>query len=319
MNEIIIAVVVLAGIGLVAGILLSYFSKVFHVEQDPRIEEINENILPGANCGACGYAGCIDFARAVIEAAQSGEKLPECPPGGPDVAQELASFLGLEHEGSERKTALVKCAGTSDRATERAYIRSVHDCRTAALFGGNKECQYGCMGYGDCVKACPYDAIHIYQGNIAIVDPEKCTACGICVDVCPNDVIELVPANRQTHVLCNSQAPTKATRSACSVGCIGCKLCQRKDKDFSIENNLAIYNGNKGKEEAAYACPNDVIVNTWQFPVVAFVESTTAREKFAARKAEYKAQEKAKRKKAAAARKAKKAAAAKKKKEDKSE
>ncbi|MBU1240166.1 RnfABCDGE type electron transport complex subunit B [Myxococcota bacterium] len=303
MNGILIAIVVLFGTGLALGLLLAYFSKVFHVEEDPRIDQIEE-VLPGANCGACGMAGCRDYAKACVG---EGEP-PACPVGGAAVSSAVAKILGTVAQDVEAMVALVKCAGTEKRATARGPLEGVNRCAEAFLLGGNKDCRHGCMGYGDCVRVCPADAITIYQGNVAIVDADKCIGCGLCVQACPSHVISMVPKSRTVHVLCNSKDIAALTRTSCTVGCIGCRICARSDAAFVIEDNLASFTGTTAESTVPYVCPNDVIVDTRAFSVRAFVESDRAREDFTAAKTEFKEKERLEK---LAAAEAKKAAAAK--------
>lgn len=288
--SILIPILVLMGVGVAAGIALAYFSRVFHVQEDPRIDQLEE-VLPGANCGACGYAGCRDYAKAL--AASNGEDIPPCPVGGKAVAEKVAKILGVAVADVEDKVALVRCAGTRGRATERAALVGVRECATAAILGGPKTCRYGCMGYGDCVTVCPTSAITVYAGGVAVVDPEACIGCGLCVQKCPIGVIEMVPKSRRVHVLCASHDAALATKAACKVGCTGCKACTRKDAAFVVENNLAAFTGTSCDYEVCFACPSDAIVHADHYSVLAFVESEEARADFAAEKAEFKEKEKA--------------------------
>lgn len=288
--SILIPVLVLMGVGIIAGIALAYFSRIFYVKEDPRIGQIEE-VLPGANCGACGYAGCRDYAKA--QAANNGEGVPPCPVGGKTVAEKVAQILGVAVSNVEDKVALVRCAGIRHRATMRAELVGVRDCATAAILGGNKTCRYGCMGYGDCVTVCPTNAITVYAGGVAIVNPEACIGCGLCVQKCPIGVIQMVPKSRRVHVLCASLDPALVTKSACKVGCTGCKACNRKETAFVVENNLAMFTGTACDYEVCFACPSDAIVHTDHFSVLAFVESEEARADFAMEKASFKEKEKA--------------------------
>ncbi len=301
--NILIPVLVLMGVGTVAGMALAYFSRLFFVPEDPRVEKLEE-ILPGANCGACGYAGCRDYAKALV--ANNGDA-PPCPVGGQDLATKVAAILGVAAAEVESKVALVRCAGTRERATSRGELVGMQNCAAAALIGGPKACRYGCMGYGDCVEVCPTDAITVYAGGIAVVDPERCIGCGLCVSKCPVDVIEMVPVSRKVHVLCNSRDPALVTRAACKVGCIACNLCTKKDPAFVVHSNVAAFSGADCDPEVLFACPNDVIVHTDQFSILAFVESEEAREDYRAAKEDFKEKEKAARAAARPAREPRKA------------
>ncbi len=299
MKEILIAVVVLFVVGLGLSVLLAYFSKVFYVEEDPRIDEI-EAILPGANCGACGAAGCRDFAKRCA----AGGEIASCPPGGDEVTKKVSEIMGVDAVSAEPQVALVKCAGTESRATSRGVLLGVNSCAEALLLGGTKECRYGCMGYGDCTAVCNYGAITIYQGGVAIIDPDLCVGCTLCVAACPTKVISMVPKKQKAHVLCNSQDPTPVTKASCTVGCVGCKLCTRKDRGFVVENNLAVFTGEGVDPELPYCCPNDAIVDLGAYSALEFVESNRARQDYTTEKTEFKARERESRLKAAAERKA---------------
>lgn len=304
--EILYAVGILSGLGVLAGALLAYASKVFYVKEDPRVEEV-DSILPQANCGACGYAGCRDFAKAIV----SGEDIV-CPVGGPSVAELVAQILGKEAAEVEERVAFVKCAGTHDRAKKRATYHGVKTCAAAHLVGGDKECRYGCLGLGDCAAVCPTDAITISRG-VAVIDPEKCIGCELCVQACPVNVIEMVPKSRKMHVVCNSQDPPQVARKVCDVACIACKICTRTDKNFTMEGNVAVFTGSEGGlDTAPFVCPTNAIMDESKYRALEFVLSDAVREAFEQDKAAYKERERAERAKRAAARKAaqqKKAAA----------
>ena len=190
MTGIIIAALVVGGTGLFIGLFLGFAGTKFAVEVDEREEAIT-GVLPGNNCGGCGYAGCSGLAAAIVkgEAEISG-----CPVGGAPVAAKIGEIMGLEAGESVRKTAFVKCAGTCDKAKQDYEYHGIHDCVMVNMMqnGGPKACNYGCLGEGTCVAACPFDAIHIVDG-VAVVDKEACKACGKCVAACPKKLIELVP------------------------------------------------------------------------------------------------------------------------------
>jgi Na+-translocating ferredoxin:NAD+ oxidoreductase subunit B len=220
----IVATTVLAGLGLVAGLGLAMAAKFFAVETDPRQEEIND-VLPAANCGGCGYAGCNDFAKGVIE----GKAPPDgCPVGGPDVAVLVAKIMNLTVEQKVRQVALVNCQGDDDVAGRKYRYNGMTSCASAALLGGgDKLCSFGCLGLADCQVVCAFGAIEMTEGGIARVIPERCTACGKCVEACPKFLIDMVPETAPIHVLCKSTAKGGVVRKACKVGCIGCKKCEK--------------------------------------------------------------------------------------------
>ncbi|NLL69541.1 MAG: Fe-S cluster domain-containing protein [Epulopiscium sp.] len=232
------SMVSIGGLGLLFGVGLGYASKKFAVPVDPKIPLIRD-VLPGANCGGCGYAGCDAFAKAVAEGNASPDA---CPVGGATVAQQVAEILGLTVQEKEPTVAFVKCNGTCEKSQNQYNYYGIPDCKEAALLpgGGAKSCSYGCMGLGSCVKACPFDAIEIRDG-IAVVIEEKCTSCGNCVKACPKGLIEIVPLAKKVRVACNSNDKGKDVRGFCQVGCIGCRMCVKACQydAINVTNQLA--------------------------------------------------------------------------------
>ena len=218
---ILFACLIVGGVGIVIGVLLGIAGKKFAVEVDEK-EVAVRNLLPGSNCGGCGYAGCDALAQAIAkgEAPANG-----CPVGGAAVAAEIGKVLGVEVE-TVKKTAYVKCAGTCEKAPDKYEYSGSMSCKEAIYVTGSgpKKCTYGCMGLGSCVKVCEYDAIHIENG-IAVVDKDKCVACGKCVKECPKNLIEIIPYDSKYHVQCSSHDKGPVVNKACSTGCIGCSLC----------------------------------------------------------------------------------------------
>lgn len=233
-----IATAVVSIVGFLIGIFLGLASKKLAVPVDEKEEKVRA-LLPGANCGGCGYAGCDACAKAIA----SGEAKPNaCPVASNDIHVEIAKLMGSSVEVTEKQVAFVKCAGTCDKAKRNSSYYGPKDCKLAAGIGGNgtKSCSYGCMGFGSCVKVCAFDAIHIIDG-IAIVDKEKCTACGMCAAECPINIIEMVPAESRVHVSCNSHDKGKDVKTVCTTGCIGCKLCEKACQydAIHVSDNLA--------------------------------------------------------------------------------
>ncbi|SES65675.1 RnfABCDGE type electron transport complex subunit B [Anaerobranca gottschalkii] len=259
----IIPILVIGGIGVVFGTMLAIASVIFAVEVDPRVDAINE-ILPGANCGACGYPGCGGFAEAVV-----GGKAPitGCPVGRQKTADKIAEIMGIEAKSSTQDTKMVArviCNGTSEVAKEKFIYDGVKDCVSAMLIdGGSKACKYGCLGLATCVRECPFDAITMGENGIPVIDEEICTSCQKCVIACPKDVIRMVPQGSQVHVLCNSIDKGASTMKVCKVGCIGCRKCAKvcPEQCITVENNLAVIDNFKctACEKCIGECPTNAI------------------------------------------------------------
>ena len=224
MTTVLYAVIVLGVLAVIFGAVLAFAAKKFHVDVDPRAEQIEE-ILPGANCGGCGFAGCKAYAAAVC----GGARTNACVPGGSDAAAKIAAIMGVEAEATERCVALVKCSGTIGHTARKLVYSGIEDCTAAMRLGGGSganSCPYGCLGYGSCVKACPFGAIRIENG-IAHVDHEKCTGCMTCASVCPKGIIVKVPYEADITVACSSKDPGKVLRQYCDLGCLGCHICEK--------------------------------------------------------------------------------------------
>jgi len=237
MNTILITSLSLGGIAFVAGVVLYIASTAFAVEEDPLVGEVT-GILPGANCGACGVPGCANFAEKIVKTKDTNMY---CPVGGPELAVELAQVLGLEALAREKMVARVMCQG-GDNALRSAEYKGIKSCRAVTNIGqSDLACPYGCLGYGDCVESCEFDAIHIING-VAIVDEEKCTSCEACVLECPVNIIEMQPYNKTVFIACKSIDAGGAVRKYCSVGCTGCKKCVKacgEKEAIFFDNNLA--------------------------------------------------------------------------------
>ena len=262
MEAIVIPAVIVAAIGLIAGIILTIASKLMFVPVDERVAAIEE-ILPGANCGACGFAGCDDYAAALGN--DSGMSTSLCPVGGPDVAAKIAGIMGSEAGEVEERVAMVMCNGTLDATRQIGELKKLHTCKSAKMFyGGNWACPYGCLGLGDCEAVCKFDAVRIING-VARIDRGKCVACEACTKECPNGIISMVPKKKNVFVTCKSMDKGAKTRKICSNGCIGCMKCQKvcKFDAVKVENNLAVIDQKKcvGCGLCAKECPVGAIEN----------------------------------------------------------
>ncbi len=261
MNEILFPVLIVAGIGLLAGALLAVLSKIMAVPVDEREEAITE-VLPGANCGACGFSGCSGYASALSKGNTSDTGL--CAPGGNEVSAKIAEIMGLAASDITPMSAVVRCMGTDCVANKKMVYSGVESCKMASqLFGGEKECIYGCLGLGDCQRECPYEAINIC-GGIAIVSPELCRACKKCIAVCPKELIELMPKSHvKAAVLCRNHDKGALTKKECSAGCLGCTKCVKvcPEDAISMDNLCAKVDYDKctGCGQCVSSCPNETI------------------------------------------------------------
>ena len=238
LENILFPILSVGALALVFGAVLGFSAKKFAVEQDPKVGKIVD-VLPGANCGGCGFPGCAVFAENVVK-GKAGYR--GCPPGGAEAAGEIAKLLGIEASVSNRKVAFVKCNGSNDNIKRNYIYDGPKSCVSASQLatGGNKTCRYSCIGLESCKNACPFGAIKMVD-SIAVIIPEKCSACGKCVPVCPKNLIEIVPEASTVRVMCNSRDKAKAVRESCRAGCFGCSLCQKvcKAGAITVEDNIA--------------------------------------------------------------------------------
>ncbi len=218
-----LSAIILLILGVVLAAILAVASKVFHVEKDPRMEKIAA-ILPQANCGACGFAGCGSFAEAVVNGSA---KVNACIPGGNDVAAKIGDILGMKAEKTAKKVAIIHCNRDLKEDKIRYNYHGIQDCNAAALlFGGDASCVYACLGMGSCQKACPFGAIDLTERGVPRINEEKCVACGICIDTCPKKIIDYKLYGKDVDVLCASKDKGAVAMKVCSVSCIGCKKCE---------------------------------------------------------------------------------------------
>ncbi len=259
-SMILLAAGVVGILGLLIGVFLGVAAEKFEVQTDERADQIRE-LLPGNNCGGCGYPGCDGLAAAIA----SGEApVDSCPVGGAPVAEQIAAVMGVKAESKKRMVAFVRCSGTCNVIHRKYNYYGVPDCRNVTIVpgSGEKSCKYGCMGYGSCVTACDFSAIRVING-VAVVDKEKCRGCEKCVKTCPNQLIEMVPYDAVMAVRCNSKDIGKDVRANCSGGCIGCTMCTVvcETGAITVTDHLAHIDYEKctGCGKCAQKCPVKVI------------------------------------------------------------
>jgi len=259
MTDILIPALSIGAIGLFSGALLAFASIVFKVEKDERIDQICE-YLPGANCGGCGYTGCSALAEAIVA---NGESATKCNLMTAEKNEIICGIMGVKAGEVVKKSARLRCAGTSEACKPKYDFTGIEDCFTAMqLNGGPKSCEFGCMGLGSCVAACEFDAIEIKDG-IAYIHQDKCTGCGRCVNTCPKNIIELAPVKDPIYVACHSTDKGALVMKYCKSGCIGCKKCEKicEAGAITVTNNLAHIDYDKCSVCGACveACPKNII------------------------------------------------------------
>ena len=269
MNFILIAVIVLGAIGMIAAIVLFAASKKFAVYEDPRVGQVTD-LLPGANCGGCGFPGCGGMADALVKGADAGNlKGLMCPVGGAETMGKVADLLGMAVANSEPTVAVVRCNGTCEHRPRIAEYAGLRTCAAMHVCGaGETACGFGCLGCGDCEAACLFGAIKVNpETRIPEVDEEKCTSCGACMKACPRGIIELRkkgPKGRRVYVSCVNKDKGPVAMKACTVSCIGCGKCEKECAfgAITIENNLAYIDFNKCRlcRKCEKACPKHAIV-----------------------------------------------------------
>ncbi len=255
--------VTMLGLGSGFALVLLIASVKLKVEVDPKVEQIHE-ALPNLDCGACGFAGCGQYAKAVLGDA---ELLGKCAPGGPETSAKIADVLNLQvSDSGPQQRPIVRCRARAADKTVYAKYQGIQSCISANALANVQACGFGCLSFGDCTRACKFDALHIIDG-MTIVDYEKCTGCTACSKACPRNLIEMVPFHYENMMIvaCNSKETGKSTRSICKVGCIGCGICVKQTEVFSVEDNLARidyarYEPNEQTETAMNKCPTKVII-----------------------------------------------------------
>lgn len=261
MEEVATGIAVMTGLGLFFAVLLALAHRFLRVEEDPRLELLEE-LLPGNNCGACGDPGCAAFAGKLV--AQNAEP-GKCTVASAALLEEIASLLGVDVGGEEKRIARLKCAGGRSDARRLGDYRGLGSCRAAVVVdGGALACSWGCLGLGDCQRACTFDAIWMNDEELPVVEPEPCTACGDCVDVCPRDLFVLVPESHKLFVQCNSPLVGEEALSDCRVACDGCRRCALDAPPGTVEmvGGLPVVHYDRDVRptpEATWRCPTDAI------------------------------------------------------------
>lgn len=239
-----IALATMGGLGFVFAGALAIADKKLRVEENPLIGQVNE-LLPGANCGGCGSAGCYDFSVRLVEGKA---KVNGCPVGGEETAKEIATLLGLDAGESVKMIPIILCKGGNSEAVKKMvdYYGPLSCSAMSLVSGGNKLCFYGCLGGGDCVAACPFGAMVMNENGIPEVIEDVCTGCGICVTACPRNIIEMHPIDREVFVFCKNHDDPKTAKNVCSVSCIGCGICAKKsDGGIEMVEYLGVINYDK--------------------------------------------------------------------------
>jgi electron transport complex protein RnfB len=244
-------VIFFAVFGVLCGIGLAYAARRFAIKVDPRIEAVRA-CLPGANCGACGFAGCESYAEAVVCDPNVGPN--KCAPGKQSVAEKVAEITGKAAAETAEVISVLRCSRNEGEVKKKHSYVGFDTCQAASIaFGGPYECNFACIGYGDCEAACPFHAIHM-KDNMPVIDPEACTGCGVCVATCPKGVLQLIPKDAICYVPCSSHDSGKAVTSVCKVGCIHCMACTKKAKEsVSMVNDRIEIDYDKCDEEQAKA------------------------------------------------------------------
>lgn len=261
MQNFIISVALVSGVGLLCGLILSLASKVFAVKRDEKAEKIR-NALPGVNCGACGFAGCDSYAEALIN--KEGTKTNLCIPGADAVSQNIAKILGIDFEKADKFNAFIECNGNCEVTEKQFNYTGIATCAAASLlYGGDGVCSYGCIGFGDCAKVCPTDSI-IIKNKIAHINPNTCIACGMCIKRCPKGIIAFRQDSKPVFVACSNKDTGALARKKCKNACIACRKCEKicPTGAITVEDNLSRIDYKKCIycKKCAEICPTGTIL-----------------------------------------------------------
>ncbi|MBA7528687.1 Na(+)-translocating ferredoxin:NAD(+) oxidoreductase complex subunit B [subsurface metagenome] len=286
MNTVILYTILsLSGLGATAAIVLFFVAQKFRVKEDPRIDEVEE-ALPAANCGGCGFPGCRNFAEACVK-SDDFEGL-YCPVGGNETMRSVAKILGRDAVEQDPRVAVLRCNGSCDVRPQTTYYDGTATCVIAsALYGGDTDCQYGCLGFGDCVEVCNFDALAMdLTTGLPVVNDVNCTACGACVKACPKDLFELrkrAKKDRKIYVACRNEDKGGIAKKSCEVACIGCSKCFKvcPFEAITMENNLAFIDADKCKlcRKCVPECPTNSILEIGFPPRKEKVEAATEEKK----------------------------------------
>jgi len=260
-NTLIIAIASMGGLGLIFSAGLSLAEKKFYVEEDHRIAKILDE-LPGANCGGCGYPGCAKFADVVV----AGEaEINGCPVSDDEAKKAIGEILGVDVDSGEKQIARLMCQGGDYETAKKAEYAGIKSCLGASIFGGGeKMCEYSCLGFGECVEACSFNAMYMSDNGLPVIIDDNCTGCGKCAEVCPQNIIEMHPESHKLFVFCKNLDGAKTARKVCTKACIACGICVRnvEEGEMIMEDNLAIVNYDTFGKEAKLPtdkCPTDCL------------------------------------------------------------